>query len=79
MRMKREFIIISPVDLDATMTHMVHKTALHKGYPLLIFSIAYIFPLSTIDRPSNDTAASRQLNRRVGIILSGDNGNIAPR
>ena len=28
---------------------------------------------------SNDTAASRQLNRRVEIILSDDNGNIAPR
>jgi outer membrane protein OmpA-like peptidoglycan-associated protein len=27
----------------------------------------------------NDTAASRQLNRRVEIILSDDNGNIAPR
>ena len=28
---------------------------------------------------SNDTAASRQLNRRVEIILSDDKGNIAPR
>jgi len=28
---------------------------------------------------SNDTAASRQLNRRVEIILSDDNGTIAPR
>lgn len=28
---------------------------------------------------SNDTAASRQLNRRVEIILSDGNGNIAPR
>jgi outer membrane protein OmpA-like peptidoglycan-associated protein len=28
---------------------------------------------------SNDTAASRQLNRRVEIILSDANGNIAPR
>ncbi len=28
---------------------------------------------------SNDTAASRQLNRRVEIILSDENGNIAPR
>ena len=28
---------------------------------------------------SNDTAANRQLNRRVEIILSDDNGNIAPR
>ncbi len=27
----------------------------------------------------NDTAASRQLNRRVEIILSDENGNIAPR
>ena len=27
----------------------------------------------------NDTAATRQLNRRVEIILSDDNGNIAPR
>ena len=27
----------------------------------------------------NDTAANRQLNRRVEIILSDDNGNIAPR
>lgn len=27
----------------------------------------------------NDTASSRQLNRRVEIILSDDNGNIAPR
>jgi len=27
----------------------------------------------------NDTAASRQLNRRVEIILSDDNGNMAPR
>jgi outer membrane protein OmpA-like peptidoglycan-associated protein len=27
----------------------------------------------------NDTAASRQLNRRVEIILSDDSGNIAPR
>lgn len=27
----------------------------------------------------NDSAASRQLNRRVEIILSDDNGNIAPR
>jgi outer membrane protein OmpA-like peptidoglycan-associated protein len=27
----------------------------------------------------NDTVASRQLNRRVEIILSDDNGNIAPR
>jgi len=31
---------------------MVHKTVLHKGYPLLIiFRIAYIFPPSTTDRP----------------------------
>lgn len=28
---------------------------------------------------SNDTATSRQLNRRVEIIFSDDNGNIAPR
>ncbi|MDP4027859.1 MAG: OmpA family protein [Gallionella sp.] len=28
---------------------------------------------------SNDTASSRQLNRRVEIILSDNNGNIAPR
>ena len=28
---------------------------------------------------SNDTAATRQLNRRVEIILSDDNGNITPR
>lgn len=28
---------------------------------------------------SNDTAADRQLNRRVEIILSDDNGKIAPR
>lgn len=28
---------------------------------------------------SNDTASSRQLNRRVEIILSDENGNIAPR
>ena len=28
---------------------------------------------------SNDTEASRQLNRRVEIILSDDNGNITPR
>lgn len=28
---------------------------------------------------SNNTATSRQLNRRVEIILSDDNGNIAPR
>ena len=28
---------------------------------------------------SNDTATSRQLNRRVEIIISDDNGNIAPR
>jgi len=28
---------------------------------------------------SNDTAASRQMNRRVEIILSDNNGNIAPR
>jgi len=27
----------------------------------------------------NDTAASRQLNRRVEIVLSDENGNIAPR
>ncbi|MFA5243283.1 MAG: OmpA family protein [Sulfuricella sp.] len=27
----------------------------------------------------NDTAASRQLNRRVEIILSDENGNIVPR
>ena len=27
----------------------------------------------------NDTASSRQLNRRVEIILSDENGNIAPR
>ncbi len=27
----------------------------------------------------NDNAASRQLNRRVEIILSDNNGNIAPR
>jgi len=27
----------------------------------------------------NGTAASRQLNRRAEIILSDDNGNIAPR
>jgi len=32
------------------------------------------FPVS-----SNDNAASRQLNRRVEIILSDNNGNIAPR
>lgn len=28
---------------------------------------------------SNDTAANRQLNRRVEIILSDDSGRIAPR
>jgi len=28
---------------------------------------------------SNDTAACRQLNRRMGIILSDDSGNIVPR
>jgi outer membrane protein OmpA-like peptidoglycan-associated protein len=28
---------------------------------------------------ANDTAANRQLNRRVEIILSGDNGRVAPR
>ena len=33
-----------------------------------------VFPVA-----GNDTAASRQLNRRVEIILSDNNGNIAPR
>lgn len=28
---------------------------------------------------ANDTAANRQLNRRVEIVLSGDNGRVAPR
>jgi len=33
-----------------------------------------VFPVA-----GNDTAASRQLNRRVEIVLSDENGNIAPR